>query len=75
MSNECEGISEGSGLGLIEVLCRNLPGGTEENDENPQGSRCSGRDSNRTPLQYKCRALLLDQSVRSCCIVLQVNAV
>jgi hypothetical protein len=33
------------GLGLNEVLSRQLPGGTEENHENPQGSRCPDRSS------------------------------
>jgi hypothetical protein len=30
--------SEGSGLGLIEVLFHHLSGGTEENQENPSVS-------------------------------------
>jgi hypothetical protein len=34
MNDEFEIIFEGSGRGLIEVLSRNFPEGTEENHEN-----------------------------------------
>jgi hypothetical protein len=43
---------EGTGRSLIGVLSRNLPGGTENNRENPQNSRCHGRDSNLPPPGY-----------------------
>jgi hypothetical protein len=53
---------EGSGRGVIEVLYRHLPGGTEENLN--QDYLCHGRDSNRVAPEYKFRALPLHQSVR-----------
>jgi hypothetical protein len=34
---------------------------TEEIHEEPQNSRCPGRDSNRAPTKYKKKALSLDQ--------------
>jgi hypothetical protein len=49
--------SEGSGSGLLEVLSRNLSGGPEKHHENPQDSLCPGRDSKRTPNEYKTGAL------------------
>jgi hypothetical protein len=48
---------ERSGYGLIEVIPRNLSGGTEENYDNPQS--CPGRELNRAPPEYKFRGLSL----------------
>jgi hypothetical protein len=57
---------EGSGRGLIQVLPRHMPKGTEENYENfRHDSRCPGRDSNRAPLKYENTPLPLCQSVGS----------
>jgi hypothetical protein len=37
---------EGNKCGLIEVLSRHLPGGTEENHKKTQDSQCPCQDSN-----------------------------
>jgi hypothetical protein len=39
---------EGSGCGLIEALSRNLPGGTEENLENPKSGQAGVQGGIRT---------------------------
>jgi hypothetical protein len=43
---------EGSGRSQIEVLSRYLLGRGGEIHENPNGSQCPGRDSNRVPPEY-----------------------
>jgi hypothetical protein len=51
---------EENGRGIIGALPRYLSGGTVENRENfIEDTRCSGRDSNRTPPKYESRALQL----------------
>jgi hypothetical protein len=63
---------EENGRCLIEALCRHLPGGTEEDHEKPQASRCPGRDLNRAPPEHKSRASPLHQCAREsrmkCCL-------
>jgi hypothetical protein len=54
---------EEMGRSVNGVLSRNLPGGTEKNRENSQGSRCHVRDSNRPPLGYKYTASSLEAPV------------
>jgi len=48
-------------IGLIHVLSRRFPGGTEENKtSNSQDSRCPDRVSNRASFEYKSEALPLE---------------
>jgi hypothetical protein len=52
---------------LLEVLCKNFPGGTEEtNLEVVQESRCLGRYSERTLFECKSDLLLLEASCSEC---------
>jgi hypothetical protein len=55
---------EGSSYSLIEMLSQHLPGGTEENREGPQDSRCLAWDLNEAPLEYRSRVLPLDKSLQ-----------
>jgi hypothetical protein len=48
----------------IEIVSRYFVGGTEEDYEKPQNTRCSGRNSNPAPPRYKSRALPLCRSAR-----------
>lgn len=49
--------------GLIATQCRHIPRESEENNDIlSQDSRCSNRDSNRTPPKYEFRALPLHES-------------
>jgi hypothetical protein len=48
--------------GMVAVLCQHMPGGTEEKKEKSQAGHCPGRDSNRTRLESKSEALLLEPS-------------
>jgi hypothetical protein len=54
---------EESGHGSLEILTRNFPGETESQNRR-QDSRCPGRDSNLSSLEYECRALRLVQRAR-----------
>jgi hypothetical protein len=44
---------EESDCDLIKVLSEYFPGGTKENHENPQDSRCPGRGLDVAPLGYE----------------------
>jgi hypothetical protein len=49
----------------MDVPSRDLPEGTEENHVKPRSERpVSGRDSNRSPPEYKYRALPLRYPAR-----------
>jgi hypothetical protein len=51
--------------GLMEVLFRRLPGGTEKTTKNViQVSRCPGRDSSSEPPEYKPQASSLLHAAR-----------
>jgi hypothetical protein len=54
---------EGIGSGLIKVISQYLSGAAREDNEN---LRMVGGDSKRVPAEYKCTALLLHQTARTC---------
>jgi hypothetical protein len=59
MNNELGRNLEGE-VGLIEVLSRHLPGGTEGTHEKTYRNSCNpGRDSKRAPHEYESRVLPL----------------
>jgi hypothetical protein len=57
---------------LLEVLSHNLPGGSEEYNENYQSGKCRlGRDSNRAPPEYNSITQRLWRMVCACEIQIQ----
>jgi hypothetical protein len=63
---------EGSGRRLLEILCRNLAGGTHENHDKPQ---CPSQDSKETSLEYKSASLPLHHPVWSIIIIVSSSSV
>jgi hypothetical protein len=63
INDEFEKNLGGSGLELIRIPSRLMPGKTEENCKICQDSWCPSQDLNQAPPKYKPRALLLHQSV------------
>lgn len=56
---------EGGGFGPVEVLSQRSTEGTEINEHLSEDNRCTDRDSNRGPPEYKSRALRLEKRIRS----------
>jgi hypothetical protein len=54
-------FQKGNGSVYIEVLSRNLPGGTRENNETPENTWCPCWDFNPEPTEYEYEALQLRQ--------------
>jgi hypothetical protein len=73
----CTGLNlEGSGRGMIKVLSRWLPGGTEESTKiHSQDIRCSIWDSKSASPEYKGRAIRLGRLARwMSAAVIEVNS-
>lgn len=51
---------EGSGRGLIEILLQHFSGGMKTAKDLGQSSRCSGRDPNKNPAEYKLQMVRLE---------------